>query len=101
MSARFWREFILPFFSTQLQVQLLTGTDIGSPSSSVQAPCVGTLGAMQRPWSWRERLPNAHTLTLIGVTMTAERVVVDATGPSSARCPECGRRSHARHSRYW
>jgi transposase len=56
---------------------------------------------MQRLWSWREWLPNAETLTLIGVTTTSERVVVDADGPSSARCPACGRRSQARHSRYW
>jgi hypothetical protein len=26
---------------------------------------------------------------------------VEADGPSSARCPACCRRSHARHSRYW
>jgi hypothetical protein len=40
---------------------------------------------MKRSWSSREWLPNAGTLTLIGVTTTAETVVVEADGPS-ARC---------------
>jgi hypothetical protein len=56
---------------------------------------------MRQSWSWREWLPNAETLTLIGVTGTAETVVVEADGPSGAQCPSCGRRSDARHSRYW
>jgi hypothetical protein len=56
---------------------------------------------MKRAWSWREWLPNAAALTLIGVTTTGDTVVVEANGPSSARCPRCGRRSDARHSRDW
>ena len=58
---------------------------------------------MKRSWSWREWLPNADTLTLIGVTTTGETavVVVEADGPSCGRCPSCSRRSDARHSRYW
>src|SRR5712671_4545034 len=56
---------------------------------------------MKRSWSAREWLPKAATLALIGVTTTAEGVVVEADGPSSARCPACRRRSHSRHSRYW
>jgi transposase len=57
---------------------------------------------MKRSWSAREWLPkSAATLTLIGVTTTPEGVVVEADGPSSARCPACRRRSHSRHSRYW
>jgi zinc-finger of transposase IS204/IS1001/IS1096/IS1165 len=56
---------------------------------------------MKRSWSAREWLPKAATLTLIGVTTTPEGVVVEADGPSSARCPACRRRSHSRHSRYW
>src|ERR1700682_2699145 len=57
---------------------------------------------MKRSWSAREWLPkSAATLTLIGVTTTPGGVLLEADGPSSARCPACGRRSHARHSRYW
>src|ERR1700675_3555967 len=56
---------------------------------------------MKRSWSVREWLPKAATLTLIGVTTTPEGVGVEADGPSSARCPACGRWSHSRHSRYW
>src|ERR1700730_10453558 len=56
---------------------------------------------MKRSWSAREWLPKAATLTLIGVTTTPEGVVVEAAGPSSARCPACRQRSRSRHSRYW
>ena len=56
---------------------------------------------MKRSWSSREWLPRAGTLTLIGVTTTPEGVVVEADGPSSARCPACRRWSRSRHSRYW
>src|ERR1700694_4808430 len=56
---------------------------------------------MKRSWSAREWLPNAATLTLIGVTTTSARVVVEADGPPSARCPACDRPSQTRHSRYW
>jgi hypothetical protein len=56
---------------------------------------------MKRSWSSREWLPTAGTLTLIGVTTTPEGVVVEADGPSSARCPACRRWSRSRHSRYW
>jgi transposase len=57
---------------------------------------------MTQSWSWREWLPNAATLTLLGVTTTpAGIVVVEADGPSFGRCPSCGRRSDRRHSRYW
>ncbi|MEP7303877.1 MAG: hypothetical protein ABJA98_00025 [Acidobacteriota bacterium] len=45
---------------------------------------------MKRSWPWREWLPDADTLTLIGVTTTAETVVVEADGPSWARCPFVG-----------
>src|SRR4051812_39936164 len=54
-----------------------------------------------RSWSVREWLPNATTLSLIGVTTTADGVVVEADGPATARCPTCGRSSRGRHSRYW
>ena len=40
-------------------------------------------------------------MRLVGVSMTAAGVSVEAEGQSSARCPACGRRSRARHSRYW
>ena len=56
---------------------------------------------MKRSWSAREWLPNAATLTLIGVTTTPASVVVEADGPASARCPACDRLSQTRHSRYW
>src|ERR1700674_5851517 len=55
---------------------------------------------MKRSWSAREWLPNAATLTLIGVTTTPARVVIEADGPASAQCPACGRPSQTRHSRY-
>jgi transposase len=56
---------------------------------------------MRRSWSAREWLPNAATLTLIGVATKAASVVVEADGPASARCPACGRPSQTRHGRYW
>ncbi|MEP7309370.1 MAG: ISL3 family transposase [Acidobacteriota bacterium] len=56
---------------------------------------------MTQSWWWREWLPNAGTLTLIGVTTTPAGTVVEADGPSFGRCPSCGRRSERRHSRYW
>ena len=57
--------------------------------------------AVKRSWSAREWLPKAATLTLIGVATTPVGVVVEADGPSSARCPACRQRSRSRHSRYW
>ena len=56
---------------------------------------------MSRPWRTNDLLPSPTTLRLLGVSMTAAGVSVEAEGQSSARCPACGRRSQARHSRYW
>jgi transposase len=39
-------------------------------------------------------------LRLLRVTRTDDGVLVEAAGQDSARCPACGRRSRARHSRY-
>jgi hypothetical protein len=56
---------------------------------------------MSRPWRTNKFLPSTTTLRLLSVSTTEAGVLVEAEGQSSAPCPSCGRRSHARHSHYW
>ena len=56
---------------------------------------------MGRAWRTDELLPSTTALRFLSVSATAAGVSVEAEGQSSARCPACGRRSRARHSRYW
>jgi zinc-finger of transposase IS204/IS1001/IS1096/IS1165 len=55
---------------------------------------------MHRTWRRVEFLPSPTALRLLSVSSTDDGVVVEAAGQDSARCPACGRRSRARHSRY-
>lgn len=55
---------------------------------------------MPRPWNQQEFLPSTTTLRLLSVSRIDDRVLVEAEGQDSARCPRCGRQSRARHSRY-
>ena len=40
-------------------------------------------------------------MTLRGITSTENGLVIEASGPTSGRCPGCHRTSRARHSQYW
>ena len=46
-------------------------------------------------------MPGTGALTLRSVTTGDDGVRVEAEGQVSSQCPACGRRSKARHSRYW
>ena len=67
----------------------------------VLAPAVHVAFVMARPWRIDEFLRSTKALRLLSVSTTETGVVVEAEGLISARCPTCGRLSHARHSRYW
>jgi outer membrane receptor protein involved in Fe transport len=56
---------------------------------------------MGRPWRTDKFLPSTTALRLLSVSTTEAGVLVEAEGQSSAQRPSCGRRSHARHGRYW
>jgi transposase len=56
---------------------------------------------MGRAWRTDELLPSTTALRLVSVSTTEGGVSVEAEGQWSARCPACGRRSRARHSRHW
>src|SRR3954453_14455543 len=55
---------------------------------------------MHRTWRQAEFLPSTTALRLLSVARTDGGVLVEGGGQDSARCPACGRRSRARHSRY-
>jgi transposase len=56
---------------------------------------------MKRVWSWQDVLPSGASLTVRSVSVTDDALLVEAEGQAAADCPSCGRRSQARHSRYW
>src|ERR1700710_1410965 len=56
---------------------------------------------MRRTWGTNDFLPGTRTLTLRSVITGDDGVRVEAEGQLSSRCPACGQRSTARHSRYW
>jgi len=56
---------------------------------------------MKRSWTWRDVLPAGAALTVSSVVTTETGVLVEADGPSAARCPACRRPSQARRRRYW